>query len=128
MLPIQFAKFPEHRIAVFDLERLLEKLDHDIVLVKEIVRIFLDDVPERIERVRNAVEVGDAVVVAAEAHTIRGSAATIMAGNLQMAASGLETAAVDGDRTGMNDMFSGLNASFITLTEILEQVIHENGV
>jgi HPt (histidine-containing phosphotransfer) domain-containing protein len=123
-----FAKIPENRKTVFDREGLSEKLDHDGVVVKEIIRIFLDDVPERIERLRNAVAAGDAAVVAVEAHTIKGSAATIMAGNLQKAASSLETAAEDADRNGMNDMFIRLNASFMSLMEILERVVNENGV
>lgn len=72
---------------------LMERLDGDRDLLREIIPVFLADVRERMGRIETAIRAGDWTVVSAEAHTIKGSSGTLCAGNLQRAAMELEEAA-----------------------------------
>lgn len=71
---------------------LMERLDGDRELLREIIPVFLADVRERMGRIGSAIRAGDWTMVHAEAHTIKGSSGTLCAGNLQRAARELERA------------------------------------
>jgi HPt (histidine-containing phosphotransfer) domain-containing protein len=59
--------------SVFDQEEALARLDGDQELLEELAGIFLDESPEILRRLRDALERGDAEAVAAEAHSMKGS-------------------------------------------------------
>lgn len=72
--------------------QLLSKVDDDIDLATELVRIFLEDAPEMSYDISLAARIGDAERLASAAHAYKGSASAIGAGTVAKAASALEVA------------------------------------
>jgi HPt (histidine-containing phosphotransfer) domain-containing protein len=56
-----------------DLALALRRVDGDPDLLEEVVRIFQDDLPERMRQLRAALERGDLPETARSAHSLRGS-------------------------------------------------------
>ena len=84
-----------------DLSVALRWLGGDRRLLSELVGIFVDDGPKRLQAIRTAMTVSDMRQIEQVAHNLKGSAAILGATRLQTAALALEDAAHDG-HTGNN--------------------------
>jgi len=71
-------------------------LGGDRRLLLELVGIFIDDGPKRLESLRTAMIASDAGLLEQVAHSLKGSAAILGAADLQSAALALEEVAHDG--------------------------------
>lgn len=80
--------FPEDR--VFNLEEVLERTEGDEVLLKEMIKIFLDMLPELLDAINKAVKKGEAEELRQSAHTLKSAAGSIGANRVFMAAYYLE--------------------------------------
>lgn len=80
--------FPEDRI--FNLEEALERTENDEVLLKEMVRIFLDMSPELLDSISKAIRKGEAEELRQSAHTLKSAAGSIGANRVFRAAYYLE--------------------------------------
>jgi HPt (histidine-containing phosphotransfer) domain-containing protein len=89
---MEVAKAPAQAGPVFDRADLLRRLGDDLDLTKEIIKLFLDDAPAQIERLRAAVAAGDEAELTAVGHRIRGSAANMGGSRLRFAAEAMERA------------------------------------
>ena len=78
-----------------DKKQALVNCDGDEELFLEIVQIFLEDTPKRIEALSQAVEVDDADQIQKTAHALKGAAANLAAGPLRQASQSLEKAGRD---------------------------------
>jgi HPt (histidine-containing phosphotransfer) domain-containing protein len=78
-----------------DLAVALRWLGGDRRLLRELVGIFVDDGPKRLEALRTAVRTVDGRQVEQIAHSLKGSASILGAGRLRDAAQALEDAAHD---------------------------------
>ena len=81
----------------FDRESLLERVEGDRELLREMVGLFLDDCPNRLANLHHALLRGDAAQVALVAHSIKGSVCNLSASAATEAAAKLEELAVSGD-------------------------------
>jgi HPt (histidine-containing phosphotransfer) domain-containing protein len=79
-----------------DLAVALRWLGGDRRLLSELVSIFVDDGPKRLEAIRTALSASDVREIEHVAHSLKGSAAILGATRLQSAALALEEAAHDG--------------------------------
>ena len=79
-----------------DLSVAMRYLGGDRRLLLELVGIFLDDGPKRLDSLRVAMSASDNRQIEQVAHSLRGSAAILGATDLQSAAVALEDAAHDG--------------------------------
>ena len=79
-----------------DLAVAMRWLGDDRRLLLELVGIFLDDGPKRLDSLRTAMSASDIRQVEQVAHSLKGSAAILGAADLQSAALALEDAAHDG--------------------------------
>jgi HPt (histidine-containing phosphotransfer) domain-containing protein len=79
-----------------DLSVALRWLGGDQRLLRELVGIFVDEGPKRLEALRAAVSAADGHQVEQIAHSLKGSASILGAGQLRDAAQALEDAAHDG--------------------------------
>ena len=84
------AETPGAAPTTFDEPGLRRRLSGDDELMAEVIRMFLHDVPVRLEAIRTAVTGGNAGALRQAAHALRGAAATMSAGALADAASSLE--------------------------------------
>lgn len=84
-------------------------------LVEEVLGLFLDDAPPRVEELVNAVAAGDAGQAARAAHALKGAAGNIGAGRVQAAAHRIEAAAKGGDLEEAAAALTLLRAEFDAL-------------
>ena len=82
---------------VLDIEGMRERLGDDDELVAEIIRLYLDDAPLRLESMASAIRARDSARLGAEAHTLKGSASALSAQRVVDAASALEGIGAAGD-------------------------------
>jgi HPt (histidine-containing phosphotransfer) domain-containing protein len=94
-------------------------------LSNEIVRLFLEHGPTRMDQIRTAVD-GDALDVPERgAHSLKSSAANVGAVHVQEAASQLELAASGGDLEGFRGLISSLEEAYAQAARELEMVVEE---
>jgi len=87
-----------------DLAVAMRWLGGDRRLLRELVTIFVDDGPQRMQAIRAALTAADARQVEHVAHSLKGSAAILGATALQTAALALEDAAHDGHTEKGSDL------------------------
>jgi PAS domain S-box-containing protein len=91
------ATLPVSPACAVDREALLNRVGGDEEVLREVVRIFLEDTPLQLEAMGKALVDRDAPTLRRLAHTLKGSSGTAGAVALQSAALALETAAAAGD-------------------------------
>ena len=75
---------------VFDAAAVLDSLEGDSELLREIAAIFLAQAPKHMEKIREAVSTADPKVLERAAHALKGAAANLLAQGVVEAASKLE--------------------------------------
>ena len=96
-------------------------------LSKEIVRLFLENGPTRVDQIRGALDGEDLVVPERGAHSLKSSAANVGAQVLQEVASELEAAASGGDLQRVRDLIPNLEQAFAQAAQELEVIVKEDG-
>ena len=81
-------------------------------LSHEIVRLFLDNGPSRVDQIRGAMDEDDLEVPERGAHSLKSSAANVGAQILQQGASDLEMAASGGDIQLVRELIPNLEQAF----------------
>ncbi|MFL0799008.1 MAG: response regulator [Agarilytica sp.] len=88
--------------------------------IVRLIEMFLNGMPERIDRLAKAVEEIDMVGVAAIAHEIKGVSGNIGAERLHDVSSRLEEAARGQDTHGLNEMLAALQAHYSEVELLLQ--------
>ena len=96
-------------------------------LSKEIVRLFLENGPTRVDQIRGAMDGEDLVVPERGAHSLKSSAANVGAQLLQEIASELEAAASGGDLQRVRDLIPNLEQAFSQAAQELEVIVEGDG-
>ena len=96
-------------------------------LSNEIVRLFLENGPSRIDQIRGAMDGEDLEVPERGAHSLKSSAANVGAQQLQEVASELESAASGGDLQRVRDLIPNLEQAFAQAAQELEVIVKEDG-
>lgn len=91
-------------VGAVDLAVALRWLGGDRRLLSELVGIFVEDSPKRLQAMRAALAASDIRQLEHVAHSLKGSAAILGAGRLQSAALALEDAAHDGHTENNPDL------------------------
>ena len=102
-----------------DLEDGLARAGDDREFYKELLEIFLDDVPGRMEQLRAAIASGQAEEVASTAHSIKGAAANLSALAIRDTALNLETQGRGGDLSQASALAEKLQGEIDRLTVFL---------
>ena len=98
-----------------DRDALVALLDGDPDLIVTIIDSFLDDCPDYMDAIREAVEVGDAEVLKREAHGLKGAAGSLRAQSASEAAEVLE-------EMGRSDDFAEAEAALDTLEQEIDRL------
>ncbi len=106
---------PEESAPPCDLEAALSQLDGDEELLSEMIGLFLEDAPRRLDHLRRAWENGDQDGVAEAAHALKGMAGHFGAEALRRQAAELERAARSGQASA---------AELDRLTELTRTVVN----
>jgi len=80
-----------------DHDRALKALDGDVELLRDLARMFVEDAPILLEKLKKAVDENDSKLVRSVAHTLKGLIATYFAKTGVDIAQRLEDAAADGE-------------------------------
>ena len=113
----------EHKPMLFNKDEMLDRLEGNMQLLKETVKLFLQNVPKLMESLKNAIELGDVMDMEIRAHTIKGNAINIGAESLKELAMKMENAA----RKGNIQQAEALIATLEQMTKrIIQQLAHES--
>jgi two-component system sensor histidine kinase/response regulator len=96
----------------FDPTILLDRLEADQDLFIKIMNIFLDDVPEQMGVLKEALDRGDAETVRHQAHTLKGSAGHVGATAMLAVVREMEKAGQEGDMERTTNLFPLLELEF----------------
>ncbi len=88
-------------------------------LLLEVIKEFMQDVKNQINRMREALDLGNSAVVAKEAHSIKGGAANLTAGRLAEAAHSLELKAKEGECENLHRFLDDLVEAFEQLRRFI---------
>ena len=100
---------------IFDEQGLLERTMGSLELMQEVVRSFLDDLPQQIDALETMIAKGDAKGAERQAHTIKGAAATVGANALRDLACELEKRARAGELASLTPDVPALREGFARL-------------
>ncbi|MGA1867435.1 MAG: response regulator [bacterium] len=103
----------------FDLDALLGRMGKNEELCREVIEIYLEDIPLRIEALNQALKDNNTGEIEQIAHTIKGSSSNIEAEALMEVAYQMEVAGRQGDLQKSHDIFHTLTREFEELKNIL---------
>jgi two-component system, sensor histidine kinase and response regulator len=107
--------------AMFDRADLLKRLSGDEDLLADVIKMFVEDCPQRLEAIRGGVEQGDAAQIRSAAHALRGAAGNLSAGAVCAAARALETAAAEGRLDAVAELWRRLTGEADRLLALLRR-------
>jgi two-component system sensor histidine kinase/response regulator len=107
-------------VPVFLETALLDRLDGDRALARNIAIEFLKEIPKRIEALQAHLDSGDAKTIEREAHTIKGASATVGCEALRALASTIELSGRAGDLDGVRAVVDELRSRFAQVKKTME--------
>jgi len=105
---------------VFDRADFLSRLMGDEELVREIIAMFLEDMPGELKILKGFVENGRAHEAGAQAHKIKGAAANVAGEALREIAHAMEQAGKAGDMEALGKWMPELETRFLQLKSDME--------
>jgi PAS domain S-box-containing protein len=107
--------------AIYDEKEALERCGDDRTLLRELIDLFLSDVPKQMSALKQAIDQNDAVVIYRMAHTIKGAVATFGAEPACNAAFELEQLGRTGQIEAASGSYKQLEAKVEELCRTLDQ-------
>ena len=108
---------------LFDRTAILERVDNDEELLKEIIDLFLEDCPRLMEDIRTAVKTNDAVLLRHAGHTLKGSVGNFAAHSAFEAARVLEVMGKDNNLAGSGGALASLEQIIVRLCPALATLV-----
>ncbi len=90
---------PEPPTLVFDLEHALERMEGDEEFLTELIGVFLENLPDRLDALDRAKRAGDPAELAKVAHSLKSAVGSLAAQPAYVATAELESLARQGDRS-----------------------------
>ena len=112
---------PDTSIAPLDLAKALTWVDGDKELLAELVAVFLEDLPERTEALRAAVETEDAQGTERAAHSLKGAVASLGGETARALAYELEQMGRAGRLAGVGLLFAELEGELGRIARFLSE-------
>ena len=100
----------------FNRTELIERLGGDVDLFKEVIRLFLEDCPQRLAAIKQAVDQENAELIRTTAHALKGAAGTLSARRVFEAAQTLE-------RLGADARLEPVHAAWRTLAKEVAELM-----
>lgn len=94
-------------------------------LIRNMLRIFHEHAPKRMEKIREGVDSGSLAVAEDGAHALKSSAGNLGARRLQSLAAEVERRASEGDGEGVADLLTDLQAAFDETRVALDDAVQE---
>ena len=100
---------------IFNMTEALDRVEGDLELLKELVDLFLEEAPNMVREIENAITAGDPTALQHAAHTLKGSVSNFAAPRAVAASFALE-------RMGRQQDLSNVSAGFASLEHELERL------
>jgi HPt (histidine-containing phosphotransfer) domain-containing protein len=107
---------------IFDLAAFERQTGGNASLLAEIIQMFLEDCPVRVEEIRAAVASGDAAALVSSAHALKGSAAYLSASIVRGRAADLEYLGRDRNLADAPALLAQLDAAVAALIAELHHI------
>ena len=115
--------------AAFELsDQVLARVGGDRELLAEISRLFVDDAPVHLERIRDALDTGDADSLRRASHALKGAAANFEAAAVVEGARSLEEMGRQGDLSGGEAAWAAIRLETDRLIETLRRIASDRKV
>jgi len=101
--------------------------DYGEEFLVELIDVYLDDTPARLQQLRQALDGGDTETLTREAHTLKSSSANVGAMTLSTLARQVELAGRNGLTETLADDVVNLTAMFARVKSTLEALRHSPG-
>ena len=111
--------------AAWNYAELLERVDNDQDLLRELLTIFKEDFPRTMRSLESAVAAADLKNASRLSHTLKGMLSSLGAGRAAMGASRLEDLAFAGDAISLRGAFDALQAQTASLLPELDAYMSE---
>ncbi len=108
-----------NNLSLLNLALALDRVGGDRELLEEVAQLFLDDYPNSVAEIEQALAAGDARGVERGAHTLKGAVSNFGADSVVETALALEMAGRAGDLTTAPEQFMRLNARLSALHDEL---------
>ena len=105
---------------------LLKRVDGDMELLQDLVDVFLEDLPQRLEGLRAALDQDDLEGVHEKAHSIKGSVSNFAAAAAFEAASQVNDLARSGTRNGLKQAIDVLEQEMTRLQPALREIVESS--
>ncbi len=112
--------FPE--ATTLDVDEMCHRLGDDEELIADVIHLFLEDYPGRLEAIESALVERDPHRIRNVAHTLKGSASTLSASAVMAAAGMLEEASGAGTLADVDALFATLVAESERLAKVLREL------
>jgi two-component system sensor histidine kinase/response regulator len=110
---------------IINKDEVMERIGGDMELLSEMVEIFLDDNPDLMKKMQDAILKGDAITLERAAHTLKGSVGNFSAVKAYDAALKLEKMSRDNDITNAEKAFALLENEIQQLKTALAKFVNE---
>jgi len=107
---------------IIDIDEALERVENDADLLIELVEVFLDDCPSKMEALKEATKNSDYSKIKDLAHSLKGAAGNISAKNIREIVIKIENFAKDGNGAPINDCIVELEAKLDELKSYCGQL------
>jgi len=118
---------PTGKHQTFDREALLDRLDGDFRLARDLITTFLEESPAMRTELRAALKSNEPPSLERAAHTMRGALAAVSAPAAVHIADRLESTSRDGDLSGSPGRAAELEAELDLLERALRSYLREAG-
>ena len=105
--------------ALFDKAELLDRVGDDEELVDDLIELYLEDYPSKIEDIKNNLSSGDGAAVSAAAHGIKGSSANLSFNSVAEFAKQIEFAGKENNLDEAAARFIDLEAEIVKLLAVI---------
>ncbi len=110
---------------LMDREAAMERVGNDLELLQEVARLFLEEYPESLQRIRSAIERGSARDLERAAHALKGSVSNFGAKKVVQAALELEKLGRSGTVEGAERLYQALEQELAHLEPLLNGILTE---
>ena len=107
--------------SIFDLDDVLNRVGHDLGLLREMIEIFLEELPHRLSEIKAAIDAADAGALEASAHSLKGSIGYFSAPAAFAASRRLVEMARLSELSGACSEYARLETETRVLAEVLER-------
>jgi two-component system, sensor histidine kinase and response regulator len=110
---------------IWNLAELLERVDHDQELLRDLLNIFKEDFPRTIRSLESAVAAGDLKTCARLSHTLKGMLSSLGARRAAAAAAALDLVASSGETASLKECLDTLQREAASLLPELDAYMAE---